>query len=185
MEWKDGIFPQPFQISNIVSNLKSGNPSNYRPISLLPIIATIMANILCIRTETFLEKKGFFFKNQFCFIEKHSTDYAVQFLTTLFNDGLDKHFKVACVFLDILKTFDSVDHEILWCKVDNPGIRGRAVNLLSLYLSDRKLYLNDRDQAIQGYYVMSRVKQGSPFRTQLFSVHINDLYGILSKIFIR
>ncbi|KAK2716488.1 hypothetical protein QYM36_006841 [Artemia franciscana] len=129
-----------------------------------------MENILCIRTETFLEKKRFFFKNQFCFIKKHSTDYAVQFLTTLFNDGLDKHFKVVSVFSDILKTFDFVDHEILWCKVEYPGIRGRAVNLLRLYLSDRKLYLNDRDQAIQGYYVESGDKQGSHFRTQLFSL---------------
>ena len=38
---------------------------------------------------------------------------AISFITTIINDALDKKLRVAGVFLDLIKAFDTVDHRIL------------------------------------------------------------------------
>ena len=45
------------------------------------------------------------------------------------------------VLLDVFKAFDNVDYELLIEKLDNYGIRGRAIKLLQSYLEDRKQYV--------------------------------------------
>ena len=47
-----------------------------------------------------------------------------------------------CVFLDLTKTFDTVDHNILIKKLEtNFGIRGAPLNLIKNYLKNRHQYV--------------------------------------------
>ena len=45
------------------------------------------------------------------------------------------------IFLDLKKTFDTVDHKILLKKLYADGIRGVALKLLESYLSSRSQYI--------------------------------------------
>ena len=52
--------------------------------------------------------------------------------------AIEKQHKTSCMFLDFAKAFDIVNHDILIKKLEYYGIRGKPLNLLISYLSNRK-----------------------------------------------
>ena len=59
-------------------------------------------------------------------------------LCTLYNLVLDKIIlKLACGTLDLQKTFDTVEHNILLTKLEYHGIRGLTNDWFKSYLSDK------------------------------------------------
>ena len=53
-----------------------------------------------------------------------STSHAISDLHNEILSGLDEKFNVCCIFLDLAKAFDTVDHKILLQKLNCYGIRG-------------------------------------------------------------
>ena len=75
-----GIFPDKFKIACIVPLFKNGeksDPTNYRPISLLPIFAKLFEKIIETRFVKFLDKKKLITPHQFGFRKYYSTELAV------------------------------------------------------------------------------------------------------------
>ena len=52
--------------------------------------------------------------------------------------GLDNNHLVGVVLVDLSKAFDSVNHDLLLCKMDRYGIRGKEQCWFHTYLSGRK-----------------------------------------------
>ena len=92
--------------------MKSGDAeitSNYRPISLLPVLEKIVSEQLMHHLET----NHYLHPLQFGFRRNHSTESATCFLTENIKHSLDKGHVVGAVFLDLKKAFDTVNHDIL------------------------------------------------------------------------
>ena len=91
-----------------------------------------------------------FSPSQYGFRKSRNTIQAVIKLTELVRESPSKKEKVACLFLDLSKAFDTVDHNILLDKLNDYGFRGVATGLISSYLSNRTLlfliYINDLEQ---------------------------------------
>ena len=49
------------------------------------------------------------------------------------------------IFVDLLKAFDTVDHEILITKLEKYGIRGKNLLWVKGYLLNRKQHIEHRD----------------------------------------
>ena len=100
-------------------------------------------------------------------------------LLTVVSDRIARAFNrsgtTRAVALDISKAFDRVWHAGLLHKLKSYGISGSIFNLISSFLSNRRLRVVLHGKCSQEYPVNTGVPQGSILGRTLFLLYINDL----------
>ena len=141
--------------------------NNYRPISLLPLFAKILENILFLKMYNHFTSNNLITKNQSGFRPNDSVTNQLICLVDSIHSSLDINLDVRSVFLDISKAFDKVWHEGLLFKLKQNGINGKLLKLLKSYLANRnqRVLLNGSESGCG--IVESGVPQGS-IRTVVF-----------------
>ena len=175
---KEGIFPDALKVSKILPLHKSDSVfevSNYRPISLLPIISKIFEKLIFVRLNEFITKHQILYQNQFGFQKNKSTELAVNSIVSNVTKSLENKESAYCIFLDFAKAFDTVNHDILIQKLDYYGIRGNALNLFKSYLTERQQFTEIGDTLSDMEYIKCGVPQGSILGPILFLLYINDI----------
>ena len=128
------------------------------------------------RLYNFLSIHNCIYDLQFGFRNKHSTNHALLSFTEDIRNALDNNSFAIGVFIDLEKTFYTVDHEILLHKLNHYGIRGIANNWFKSYLSDRRQYVSINGVNSNEVTMQFGVPQGSVIGTLLFLIYINDLH---------
>ena len=88
---KSRIFPDPRKIAKIKPMFRKPSrmdPTNYRPISLLPFISKIFEKIVHDQINDYLAKYNILYKYQSGFRTKHSTDLSLFYLNDKILKGL-------------------------------------------------------------------------------------------------
>jgi hypothetical protein len=140
-----GTVPQHFKIAKVIPIFKAGDNTkliNYRPISLLSTFSKVLERLIYNKVIKFIEKHKILSLSQYGFRSGHSTSHAIIDLTNSVTHHLDSGKKVAGLFLDISKAFDSLDHKILLQKLYDYGFRGPIHAWFTSYLEDRFQYVN-------------------------------------------
>ena len=141
-----GIFPDMTKLARILPIYKEKGDrheyGNYRPVSLLPVFSKILEKLIHNKVFEFLVRYQILFKSQYGFRKGHNTTHAtLDFLQTV-EKALQQNEYAIGIFCDLSKAFDTLDHQLLLRKLEHYGIRGKMLQLLKSYLSDRKQFVD-------------------------------------------
>lgn len=179
-----GIFPSNLKIAKVSPIYKSGtkfDPSNYRPISVLPVISKIFEKVIYNRLEKYLNSINFLYDKQYGFRPKSNTLSATVDLVTKIKNNIDDKKIVLGIFIDLKKAFDTVSHDILLNKLEDVGITGNAHKIFKSYLTDRFQVVKIAEYQSLQKPITYGVPQGSILGPILFLIYVNNISKLKLK----
>ena len=171
-----GSFPSQMKCAKVFPVYKGGHksdPSNYRPISILPTISKIFEKHVNKHLMNYLNK--LIHENQSGFRQKHSCQTALVKLIDQWMHCIDKGDIVGSLFVDFRKAFDVVDHSILLKKLIHYKFSNKSMNWFVSYLSNRQQAVESGKGLSEFEHIKFSVPQGSILGPTLFLLFINDL----------
>lgn len=185
LSFAEGIVPDILKIAKIIPIWKKGNAQlfeNYRPISILPCVSKVIEKLVYKRLMNFINKYDSLYSHQFGFREGRSTEMALYTLSEKFYEAVETNQFLVGVFLDLSRAFDTLSHDILLRKLPYYGIRGKSLEWISSYLTNRKQYVSFHGHTSNVNDINTGVPQGSIIGPLLFIIYINDLPNVSSLL---
>ncbi|CAB3979077.1 Hypothetical predicted protein [Paramuricea clavata] len=146
---RTGIFPKEWKASRVTPIFKSNpksNPSNYRPISIIPAIANIFEKIFSDQLYEYVNTNEILTSCQSGFRSLHSMVTAMLEATSDWSMNIDNGLINGVVFIDLKKAFDTIDHQIMLQKLRNYDIDQMSLTWFESYLTNQtqKCRVNDQ-----------------------------------------
>ena len=114
------------------------------------------------------------YDSQYAFRKEHSTEFEALELIDRISTRMDNKEIPINIYLDLSKTFDTLDQSILMDKLEFYGVKGVAFDLLKIYLTNRKQYVECEDAQSGMLNISTGVHQGSILGPLLSIIYIND-----------
>ena len=171
---RSSIFPDAYKKAEIVPIPKVNPPrslSDLRPISITPICGKMIEKALMLEIEK--DIKGLLDSTQYGNCRGSSTTHYLIKLTDEAFRSTDKGLATTAITIDYSKAFDYVDHNILVNKLVQLGVRGKIVNSLISFLSNRSHNTNILGNKSSFSNITCGVPQGTVTGPKLFVILIN------------
>ena len=120
------------------------------------------------RLTKYLHKSKIIYKRQFGFQKNRSATFVVLDLNTRTAKALDSGNYADSIFLDFVKAFDRVNHQILLSKLENYGIRRPPKEWFESYRKNRHQIVKMGDTLFDKMQIICGVPQGSILRPWKF-----------------
>ena len=139
-----GSIPDKHKIAKVTPIHKKGDSkliTNYRPISVLPVISKIFETVICDQLNHYFVSNNLLCPQQYGFTKYLSTELAALEVIDRLLNQLNKQKIPINFYLDLSKAFDSLCHSILLEKLAYYGVQNKAKDLIESYLSNGKQFV--------------------------------------------
>ena len=181
MSFTSGVFPAELKVAKVIPLYKGDSKyvlSNYRPVSVLPVLSKILERLMYNRLVSFVNEHKLLYKLQFGFRSDHSTAMALMTLVDNISNSIENGKFTLGVFLDFSKAFDCLNHKILFQKLEFYGVRDVALEWFKSYLKNRKQYVVFNKTESNYMNISCGVPQGSILGPLLFLLYVNDIVNV-------
>ena len=130
---RSGAYPNAWAVGVIKPIFKNGirsDPSNYRGITLLNVMAKLFSAIVNSRLEWWAETNNVLNVTQFGFRKNHRTTDPIFIINSLIQLYKKRKKTLFACFIDFKKAFDSINHSLLWRKLANLGCSTTILTIL-------------------------------------------------------
>ena len=177
---RHSFVPNQFRLGFMIPIIKDNSGShsdvsNYRGITISPIISKIFEHVLKSVFSEFL----FTSSHQFGFKKKNSTTHSLYCLRETINYYVENGSSVYCSFLDASKAFDRLVHAGLFIKLMERNVPLQFLNVLITWHDGLFCRVKWDDHFSEWFPISAGVRQGGVLSPDLYSIYIDDLISIL------
>ena len=150
--------------------------TNYRPISVLPIVSKLIERHMKAKLEEHLQTYAPISQQQWGFMSSRYRSL-IQVVDN-WAQAPDQGYEICVIFFDIQKAFDTVPHLLLLEKLRALEVNPYLLRWIESYLANRTQYVGVDGYDSHNLPVVSGVPQGSILGPLLFITYINSLLMI-------
>lgn len=176
-------FPRSWKEAVVIPCFKrkgsSLQPTNYRPISLLPVLSKVFERIILRQLYDHVDE--YLPVNQSGFRRKDGTELQLARLVHRLAKGVDEGKHILSCHYDLSKAFDCVWHAGLVTKLHHLGVSGPALEWIKSYLSGRSQRVKIDGVLSASLPVSAGVPQGSVLGPLMYLVYTHDLPYVVSS----
>jgi retron-type reverse transcriptase len=179
---RNSTFPDQLKIARISPIYKKDDPlikSNYRPVSILPVLSKVFERAICEQLETYFD--SIFHPMLSAFRRGFSCQTTLIALTEQWRKALDRNHKAGAILMDLSKAFDSVLPELVIEKLKAYNLSGQAIKLVQSYLSERRQCVRVGSSTSSMAKVLKGVPQGSIVGPIIFNIFVNDIFHFTNQ----
>ena len=172
------IYPNAFKIACVTPIYKKGDtddPSNYRPVSILPVLSKIFEYIFKQQLSEHLNLGNILSHVQHGFRAGRSTSTALTEFVGHVVDSFENGHYCSVSLLDLTKAFDCVPHDLLIRKLNHYSFSPGACAILKSYLCDRWQCVRHNGDTSSTKQLLTGVPQESILGPIWFLIYFNDL----------
>lgn len=177
--FSQNYFPKIWKRANVVPVWKNkgskSDTANYRPISILPVLARMVEKIVAKQLSSFCEERSVIPVEQYGFRPKSSCEHALITAVDSWMCSIDQGKFAGAILIDLSKAFDSVPHQLLLLELFKIGCSLDVVEWFQSYLSCREQRVVQANEVTEWKSVSRGFPQGSGLSPKLFNIFVRDL----------
>ena len=151
------------------------DPSNYRPISVLPILARVFEKIMARQFSNFNTENQNLPNEQYGFRNNSGCETLLISAINSWYDSIDNGKFTGALLIDLSKAFDNVPHQKLLLELSKMGIGIKAGLWFKNYLENRFQRVKINKDLAAWKRVTKSVPQGGGLSPEMFNSYMRDL----------